>query len=90
MKSSETFKSRNPYIWSGIYGFCLFMFIKHFVETKSQNVRQTSNFKPSDIVCSFVDIACCDLKVSNRLWLQSIHVKNEPVHSMVSVSSNLA
>ena len=51
---------------------------------------QTSNCKPSDIVCSFVDIAYCDLKVSNRSWLQSIHVKNEPVHSMVSVSCNLA
>ena len=50
----------------------------------------TSNCKPSDIVCSFVDVVYCDLKVSNRSWLQSIHVKNEPVDSMVSVSPNLA
>ena len=47
MESGETtFKYRSPFIWSGIFGFCLFMLIKHFVETKSQNVRHaTSYFK---------------------------------------------
>ena len=80
---NNTFTSWSPCIWNDICGFCLFMFIKNVVETQSQNMRSTSNFKLRLAVCGKYRAR----KFKCPLWNRCIHMFREGESHPTPISS---